>query len=161
MCKIIKYDTVVRSQPCLTLTPWTETCHISLSFTISWSLLKLMSTESVMLSNYLILSRPLLLLPSIFPSIRLCSTESTFYIRWPKYWNSASASVLPMNTQGWFPLGLIGLISLQSKGLSESTTLKLLLCTSMYIYQESYIVFHSFSNSDSSSPPYFLIWDAI
>ena len=63
------------------------TCQASLSFTISWSLLKLVSTESVMLSNYLILCCPLLLLPSIFPSIRIFSNESVVCIRWPKYWS--------------------------------------------------------------------------
>ena len=63
------------------------TCQASLSFTISWSLLKLVSIESVMLSNYLILCCPLLLLPSIFPSIRIFSNESVVCIRWPKYWS--------------------------------------------------------------------------
>ena len=173
-----------------------------LPFTISWSLLRLMSIDSVMPFNHLIFSHPLLLLPSIFPSIRVFSNESVLCIRWPKYWNlsfsispsneysglisfrivwfdlavqgtlksllqhhsseasielsptqlspkieiscpyslpaaryfqmsqffawggqsigaSASASVLPMIIQGWFPLGLTGLISLQSKGLSR------------------------------------------
>ena len=74
--------------------------------------------ESMMLVNHLIHCHPLLLLPSIFPSIRVFSSELALCIRWPKY-SSASASVLPMNIQGWFPLGLIGLISLQSKGLSR------------------------------------------
>ena len=91
----------------------------SLSFTISWSLLKLLSIESVMPSDHLILCHPLLLLSSIFPNIRVFSDESVLHIRWPKYCASASASVLPMNSQGWFPLGLTGLISLQSKGLSR------------------------------------------
>jgi len=77
--------------------------------------LKLMSIESVMPSNHLILCYPLLLLPSVFPSIRVFSSESVLHIRWPKYWSEASASVLPVNIQDWFPLGLIGLISLQSK----------------------------------------------
>ena len=63
------------------------TCQASLTFTISWSLLKLVSIESVMLSNYLILCCPLLLLPSIFPSIRIFSNESVVCIRWPKYWS--------------------------------------------------------------------------
>ena len=67
-------------------TPWTVVHHASLSFTISWSLLKLMSVESAMLSNHLILCCPLLLLPLIFPSIRVFSNESALYIRWPKYW---------------------------------------------------------------------------
>ena len=75
-------------------------------------------------SNHLIFCCPLLLLPSIFPSIRVFSNKSVLHVRWPKY--SASASVLPMNIQGWFPLGLTGLI-LQSKGLSRvfsSTTIQ-------------------------------------
>ena len=67
---------------------------MSLSFTISWSLLKLMSIESVMPSNHLILCRPLLLPPSVFPSIRVFSNESVLYIRWPKYW-SFSFSISP------------------------------------------------------------------
>ena len=78
-----------------------------------------MSIESVMPSNHLILCCPLLLLPSIFPSIRIFSNEPVLCIRWPKYWSSASALVLPMNIQDWFPLGLTGWISLQSKGRSR------------------------------------------
>ena len=103
----------------LFVTPWTAACQASLSFTISWTLLKLMSTESVMPSNHLILCRPLLLLPSIFPSIRMFSNESAVRIRWPKSWSFSFRSVLPMNIQGRFPLGSTGLISLQSKGLSR------------------------------------------
>ena len=68
-------------------TPWTAACQASLSITNSRSLLKLMSIESVMPSNHLILCRPLLLLPSIFPSIRVFSNESVHCIRWPKYWS--------------------------------------------------------------------------
>ena len=68
-------------------TPWTATCQASLSITNSWSLLKLMSIESVMPSSHLILCRPFLLLPSIFPSIRVFSNESSVCIRWPKYWS--------------------------------------------------------------------------
>ena len=71
----------------LFVTPRTAARQTSLSITNSWSLLKLMSTESVMPSNPLILCCPLLLLPSIFPSIRVFSTESGFHIRWPKYWS--------------------------------------------------------------------------
>ena len=100
-------------------TPWTAACQASLSITNSQSLLKLMSIELVMPSNHLILCCPLLLLPSIFPSIRVFSNESVLCIRWPKYWSFSSASVLPMNIQDWFPLGLTGLISLQSKGLKS------------------------------------------
>ena len=83
--------------------------------------LKLMSIESVMPSSHLILCRPLLLLPPIPPSIRVFSNESTLCMRWPKYWSFPSASVLPVNTQDCFPLGWTVWISLQSKGLSESS----------------------------------------
>ena len=69
------------------MTPWTATCQASLSFIISQRLLKILSVESVMPSNHLILCCPLLLLPSIFPSIRVFSNESVLYIRWPKYWS--------------------------------------------------------------------------
>ena len=90
----------------------------SLSFTISWSLLKLMSIESVMPYNHLILSCPLLLLPSLFPSSRSFSKESTLSTSGGQITRAlASASVLLMNTQYWFPLGLTGLISLKSRGL--------------------------------------------
>ena len=68
-------------------TPWTAAHQASLPITISWSLVKLMSIESVMPSNYLILCHPLLLLLSIFPSIRVFSKESALHIRWPKYWS--------------------------------------------------------------------------
>ena len=68
-------------------TPWTAACQAPLSFTVSWSLLKLKSIESVMPSNHLILCHPLLLLPWIFPSIKLLSSESGLCIRWPKYWS--------------------------------------------------------------------------
>ena len=85
----------------------------------SQSLLKLMSIEMVVPSNYLILCRPLLLLPSIFPSIRVFSSESVLHIRGPKFAISASASIFSMNIQDWFPLWLTSWISLQSKGLSR------------------------------------------
>ena len=78
------------------MTPWTAACKASLSFTISQSLLKLMSIGSVMPSNHLILYRLLHLLPSIFPSIRVFSSESALHIRWPKYW-SFSFSISPSN----------------------------------------------------------------
>ena len=77
-------------------TPWTVACQASLSITSTWSLLKLMSIESVMPSNHLILCRPLLLLPSVFPGIRVFSNESVLHIRWPKYW-SFSFSISPSN----------------------------------------------------------------
>jgi len=84
-----------------------------------WSLLKLMSIESVTTSNHLILCHPLLLLPSIFPSIRVFPMSKFFTSGGQSIGVSASASVLQMNIQDWFPLGLTGLISLQSKGLSR------------------------------------------
>ena len=77
------------------VTPWTAACQASLPFTISWSLLKLMSIELVMPTNCLILCRPLLL-PSIFPSLRVFSNELALHIRWPKYW-SFSFSISPSN----------------------------------------------------------------
>ena len=77
-------------------TQWTAAHQASLSFTISQNLLKLMSIESMMPSNYLVLCYPLLFLPSIFPSIRVFSNESTLHIKWPKYW-SFSFSISPSN----------------------------------------------------------------
>ena len=85
------------AQSCLTLCdPWTAACQASLSFTISWSLLKLMSIELIMPSNHLILCYPLLLLPSIFTSIRVFSNKLALCSRWPKYW-SFSFSISPSN----------------------------------------------------------------
>ena len=95
------------------------------SLPISQSLPKFMFIVSVMPFSHLILQCPLLLLPLIFPSTRDFSNESSVHIRWSKYAASASASVLPVNIQGWSPLRLTGLISLLSKGLSgvfSSTT---------------------------------------
>ena len=99
-------------------TPWTAVCQASLSITNTQSLLKLMYIESVMPSKHLILCCPLLLLPPIPPSIRVFSKESVFASGGQSIGLSASASVLPMNTQDWSPLGWTGWISLQSKGLS-------------------------------------------
>ena len=83
---------------------------------------------------------PLLLLLSIFPSIRVFSNESALHIRWPKYWASASASVLPGNILGWFPLGLSGLIFLMSKRLSRvlqhySSKASVLQCSAFFMVQ--------------------------
>ena len=88
----------VQSLSCVRLfaTPWAAACQASLSITNSWSLLKLISIESVMPSNHLIFCRPLLLLPSIFPSFRVFSNESVLRIRWPKYW-SFSFNISPSN----------------------------------------------------------------
>ena len=101
-------------------TPWAIVYQASLSFTISRSLLKFMSTKSMMPSNHLILCYRLLFLLSIFPSIRVFSSwVGSSHQGGQNTGASASASVLPMNIQGWFPLGLTGLISLQFKGLSR------------------------------------------
>ena len=104
----------------LFVTPWTAAHQASLSITNSQSLLKLMSIQSVMPSNHLILCHPLLLLPSIFPSIRVFSNESSLRIRWPKYW-SFSFSISPSNEHSGpiFLLGWTGSISLLSRGLSS------------------------------------------
>ena len=103
----------------LFVTPWTAARQASQSFTISWSLLKLMSIELVMTSNHLILCHPLLLLPSLFPSIRVFSSELVLHIRWPKYWSfsfgispSSECSELISFRIDWFYL-------LPSKGLSR------------------------------------------
>ena len=115
----ISVSVPVQSLSCVRLfaTLWTAACQASLSITNCWTWLKLTSIESVMPSNHLILCHPLLLLPSIFPSIRVFANESVLRIRWPKYW-SFSFSISPSNElSDWSPLGLTGWISLQSKGL--------------------------------------------
>ena len=96
----------------LFVSPWTAARQASLYFTISWSLLKLMSIDSVMPSNHLILCRPHLLLPSIFPSSRIFSNESVLRIRWPKYWN-CSFNISPSNEYS-------GLISFRIDWLDHS-----------------------------------------
>ena len=95
----------VQSQSCLFATPWTTARQASLSITNCWSPPKAMSIESVMPSNHLILCHPLLLMPSIFPSISVFSNESALRIRWPKYW-SFSFNISPSSEYS-------GLISLR------------------------------------------------
>ena len=105
------------SRVCLFATPWTEACQASLSITNSWSSLKLMSIKSVTPSNHLILCHTLLLLPSIFPSIRVFSNKLALCIRWPEYWSfsfntsSSNSGLISFRMDCW--------ISLQSKGLSR------------------------------------------
>ena len=119
--------------------PWTAARQASLSFTISWSLLKLMSIKLVMPSNHIIRCHPLLLLPSILPSIRVFFNESALCITWPKYWSFSN--ILPMNTHCWYPLGLTGLISLQFKetlkGLlqHDNSKISILQCSVFFIVQ--------------------------
>ena len=99
---------------------WTAALQASLSITNSRSPPKPMTIESVMPSNHLILCSPLILMPSIFPSIRVFSNESVLWIRCQSIGVTASASVLPMNIQDWLPLGLTCCISLQSRDSQES-----------------------------------------
>ena len=114
----------VQSLSCVRLfaTPWTAARQASLTFTISLSLLKLMSIESVMLSNHLILCHPLLLLPPIPPNIRVFSNESTVHMMWPKYW-SFSFSISPSSEYS----GLISFKMNWSDLLAGQGTLKSLL----------------------------------
>ena len=106
------------TQSCLTVTLGKAARQASLSISNSLSLIRLMSIELVMPYNHFVLCDPLLLMPSIFPSIRVFSNESFLCIQWPKSW-SLDALVLPMNIQDWFPLGWTGWNSLLSKGLSS------------------------------------------
>ena len=107
------------AQSCLTVTPWTAAHQASLSITSYQSPPKPMSIELVMPSKHLILRHPLLLLPSIFPSIRVFTNESALHIRWPKYWSFSFNISSSNDTQDWSPLGWTGWIHLQSKGLSR------------------------------------------
>ena len=139
MCKpSLLFVIVVQLPSCIPLlaTPWTESHQASLS-TVSWSFLKFMSTESVMLSNHLILCCPLQSFPASgsFPVSWLFTSGGQII--------GASASVLPMSIQGLFPLRLTGLISLQSKGLSSllqhsNSKTSILWCSAFFIVQLSY-----------------------
>ena len=117
-------------------TPWTAVCQASLSITNSWSLLKLMSIGLVMPSNHLILCCPLLLLPSIFPSIRVFSNESDLCLRWPKYW-SFSFSISPFNEySGLISFGMDWLDLLAVQGTLQHYSSKASI--SSVLYSESY-----------------------
>ena len=126
------------------MTPWTATCQASLSIINSWSLLKLMPIESVMPSNHLILCRPLLLLSSIFPSVRVFSSESGLHIRWSKYW-SFSFSISPPNEYSGlisFRMDWLDLLAIQGtlKSLLQHHSSKalILLCSDFFIGQLSH-----------------------
>ena len=112
---------VVQSLSCAQqfVTPWAAAHQASLSFTISWRLFRLMLIESMMPSKHLILCCSLFLLPSIFPSIRVFSNGLAVCIRWPKYWSFSFIISPSSEYSGLISLGLIGLISSQSKGLSR------------------------------------------
>ena len=114
----VQFSSVAQSCPTL-CDPWTAARQASLSITNSWSSLRLMFIESVMPSSHLTLCRPLLLLPSIPPSIRVFSNESTLRMRWPKYWISALASFFPEKSWEWSPSEWTGWTSFQSKVLSR------------------------------------------
>ena len=124
----------------LFVTSWTAACQAFLSITNSWSLLKLMFIELVMPSSHLIFCHDLLLLPSVFPSIRVFSSESVLTSDGQNIGISASTSVLPMNIQDWFPLGWTGWVPLQSKSLLQHHSLKasILWCSAFFIVQLSY-----------------------
>ena len=116
---IIQFSSVAQSCPTLCDPMNRAACQASLSITTSQSSLRLTSIESVMPSSYLILCHPLLLLPPIFPSLRVFSSESTLCMKWPKYW-SFSFNISPSNEYpGLISLGWTSCISLQSKGLSK------------------------------------------
>ena len=142
----------------LFVTWWTAARQTSQSFTISQSLFKLMSIESVMPSIHLVFCHPLLLLPSIFPSIRVFSNESALHIRWPKYW-SFSFSISPSSEySGLISFRIDYLISLQSKGLSRvfsNTTIEKhqFFGTQPFLWSNSHIIHdywknHSFDSMD-------------
>ena len=125
------------------MTPWTAAHQASQSFTISRSLLKLMSIESVMPSNHLVLCCPLLLLPSLFPSIRVFSSELVRCIRWPKYW-SFSLSISPSNEYSElisFRMDWFDLLAVQGtlKGLLQHHSLK----ASILQYSVFFMIQHS------------------
>ena len=141
------------------MTSWTAACQASLSSTISQNLLKLMSTESIMPSNYLILCRPLLLQPSIFPSIRVFSNESALSTRWPKYW-SFSFSISPSNEYSglisfridWFDL-LAVQRTLKSLLQHQSSKASVFQCSVFFMVQLSHLYItagnaHSFDYMD-------------
>ena len=115
--------------------------QVSLSITVSWSLLKLISTELVMPSNHLILCRPLLLLPSIFPSIRVFSNESVLHIRWPKYWSFSFSINLSNEYSGLisFRIDWFDLLAVQGtlKSLFQHHRSKpsILWCSAFFIFQ--------------------------
>ena len=126
------------------MTPWTTARQASLSITNSRSLLRLMSTESVMPSNHLILCHPPLLLPSIFPSIRVFSKESVLHIRWPKYW-SFSFSISPSSVYSGlisFMMDWLDLLAVQGtlKSLLQhhSSKASILQCLAFFIVQLSH-----------------------
>ena len=123
-------------------TPWTAAHQVSLSITNPRSLLKLMSIESVMPSNHLILCRPLLLLPSIFPSLRVFSNKSFLYIRWPKYWSFSTNPSYEYSGVISFRMDWLDLLTVQGplKSLLQHHNSKasILRCSAFFIVQLSH-----------------------
>ena len=144
LCELPVYSVSVQSLSHVRLfaTPWTAAHQASLSITDSWSLIKFMFVESVMPSNHLILCRPLLLLPSIFSSIRVFSDESALRIRWPKYW---SFSISPSNEYSgltsfrmdWLDL-LVVQGTLKSLLQHHSSKASILWCSAFFLAQLSH-----------------------
>ena len=131
MCEFIyKYSCAVivqsLSHALLFVTPWTAAHQASLSFSISWSLLKLMSIELMMPSNNLILCLPLLLLPSVLPSIRVFSNELALHVRWPKYWGFSISSSSEYSGSISFRIDSFDLLAVQGtlKSLLQYHSLK-------------------------------------
>ena len=128
----------------LFVTPWTAAGQVCLSFTISWSLLKLVSIESLMPSNHLVLYHPLLLLPSIFPNIRVFSNEMALHTRWPEYW-SFSFSISPSSEYSgsvsfritWFDL-LAVQGTLKSLLQNHNSKISILQCSAFIMVQLSH-----------------------
>ena len=151
----VYFVVVVQSLSCVRLfaTPWTAAHQASLFFTISWSLLKLTSVESGMPFNHLILCQPLLLLPSIFPSIRVFSNKLALHIKWPKYW---SFSISPSNEYSelisfridWFDL-LAVQVTLKSLIQHHSWKESILLTFSL-LYGSTVTSIHDYWKSHSS-----------
>ena len=146
-CTIVEFElSSVQSLSCVWLfaTPWTTACQAYLSITNSWNLLKLMSIKSVMPSHHLILCHLLLLLPSIFPSIRVFSNESVLPIRWPKYW-SFSFNISSSNEHPGlisFRIEWLDLLAVQGtlKSLLQhhSSKASILWCSAFFIVQLSH-----------------------
>ena len=135
--RIVVVQLLSRVQLC---DPMNSICQFSLSFTISWSLLKLISIESVMSSNHLILCYPLVLLPSVFPSIRVFSNELAICIRWPKYWH-CSFSIRPSNEYSGLISFRISWFDQTLKSLLQHHHLKasIIWCSAFFMVQLSHL----------------------
>ena len=144
--KVVHFSCSVMSD---SATPWTAARQASVSIINSQNLSKLMTIMLVMPSNHLILCHPLLLLSSVFPSIRVFPKESVLHIRWPKYW-SFSCSISPsMNIPGWFPLGWTDWTSLQSKSLLQHQFKSINFLALSFLYSPTLISTHDYWKNQS------------